>query len=330
MCKLSIILPIYNVEKYLAQCIDSIKSQDGVEQCEMLLINDGSEDRSSEICEYYALHNSWINVYHKKNGGLSDARNLGLSKANGEYVLFIDSDDFINPNTLSIVLEKLNQNDVDILLMDAVTVDEFGNKMRNSGFEFVHKGLSSSVGYTGEQCIMMQLNSGVFQTTVWLGVYRRNFLISNQFWFKKGLLHEDELWSPITMLEAQKVIYEPIEFYSYRIRNNSIMRGQKKDNSKNIVCFIYVYSHITKYYDWKVTDKKLLKMLKDDVSRRYLHCISVWEVCNYPDLMKRIDKLEILRNSKSKKNKIRAILLLLNSKMYTKFSENFIKAKTKV
>lgn len=312
------------MEKYLQQCIDSIVGQPGFEQCEILLINDGSKDKSPEICDTNVARNPQITVYHKANGGLSDARNYGLSRAEGEYVLFFDSDDFMSPDVLSRMLARLDNENIDIFIMDAVTVDEEGKKVLKPDFEFKHVGLASGVTYSGEQAVKEQLNAGVLQTTVWLSIYRKAFLIDNQLWFKRNLLHEDELWTPVTFLEAHKVIYEPINFYAYRIRNNSIMRSEKKDNSKNIASFIYVYSHVTKYYDWKIRDLELLRALKDDVARRYLHCIIVWKMCNYPRLMKRVDKLELLRNSRAVKNRIRALVLLISSRLYLLLSKCFI------
>lgn len=325
MKKISIILPIYNVDKYLQPCIDSIVEQHGFEQCEMLLIDDGSTDRSSEICDVNAVRNPQIAVYHKTNGGLSDARNYGLKKARGEYVLFFDSDDIMCRDTLLRILVKLDNENIDIFVMDAVTVDEEGRRILKPNFEFKHVGLAAGIVYSGERAIKEQLNGGVLQTTVWLGIYRKAFLIDNQLWFKRGLLHEDELWTPIIFLEAKKVIYEPIDFYAYRIRNNSIMRNEKKDYSKNIASFIYIYSHVTRYYDWKIDDVELLRVLKDDVARRYLYCISVWKMCDYPKLMKKVDRIEILRNSMTVKNRVRALVLLVNSRLYCRSSRQFMR-----
>ena len=324
MKKISIILPIYNVESYLQECIDSIVTQSGFEQCEMLLIDDGSTDNSPEICDRNTEKDESLTAYHKKNGGLSDARNYGLSKATGEYVIFFDSDDFMLPETLKKIIEGLELNE-DILLLDAVTVNETGKPIEYQGFEYKHVGMKTGRIYTGEEAIKSQLMAGVLQTTAWLGVYKRNFLIENQLWFRKNLLHEDELWSPNTFLEAESIVYEPIDYYAYRIRTNSIVRSENKDKSKNIASLIYIYSHVTKLYEWKIADKVLLDALKDDVSRRFLHCITVWRMCDYPELMKRVDRREIWKNSKSTRNKLRALLLMMNAKLYTAVSTKFVK-----
>ena len=98
--KVSIIVPVYNVEKYLHRCVDSILLQTFTD-FELLLIDDGSTDKSVGICDKYALKDRRIRVFHKKNGGVSSARNLGIKKSNGVYILFVDSDDYLSPSHLN-------------------------------------------------------------------------------------------------------------------------------------------------------------------------------------------------------------------------------------
>ena len=107
-CKVSIIVPVYNVEKYVERCIESIIKQ-SYKNLEIILIDDGSKDNSGKICDEYAEKDNRIKVIHKKNGGLSDARNTGLNIADGEYICFIDSDDYIHKDLVKDNLEKLIQ-----------------------------------------------------------------------------------------------------------------------------------------------------------------------------------------------------------------------------
>ena len=116
--KISIIIPVYNVENYLRQCIESILEQE-YEEKEIILVDDGSTDNSGSICDEYADKYENVLVIHKENGGLSDARNVGLAKAAGEYVLFVDSDDFVEENSLSPIVEIVNANPVDVVLLEA-------------------------------------------------------------------------------------------------------------------------------------------------------------------------------------------------------------------
>ena len=318
MKKISIVLPVYNVDKYLDDCIISIIEQKDFCNCEILLIDDGSTDKSALICDRYAEEYDNISVYHKTNGGLSDARNYGLLKSKMDYVLFVDSDDILIDGAISMFIKHINEENIDILIFDAMCIDENGKKLKTPDFEYIHVGLNDKEVLIGTEALYKQLKAGMIQTTVWLGLYKRNFLIKNQLWFKRNLLHEDELWTPIVFIEAKKVGYIKKKLYSYRIRENSIMNNKNKDNSKNIASLIYIYSHITRIYDSKIKDKNLLELLKDDISKRYLHVIVKWKFYLYPELMKNVDKKEILRNTQSKKNKLRALLLLINSKIYYK------------
>ena len=112
---LSIIIPVYNCSKYINKCIDSIINQKGVDY-EILLIDDGSTDTSGNICDLYANKHKNIMVYHKENEGVSAARNTGIDKCRGEYITFVDSDDFLEPNALSLKLKKLIELNVDIVI----------------------------------------------------------------------------------------------------------------------------------------------------------------------------------------------------------------------
>ena len=112
--KVSIIVPIYNVEKYIHKCIDSILSQTFTD-FELILVDDGSPDKCGEICEQYALKDNRIKVVHKENGGLSDARNAGIDVASGKYIYFIDSDDWISPNSIISLLNFAEDNQCEIV-----------------------------------------------------------------------------------------------------------------------------------------------------------------------------------------------------------------------
>lgn len=324
---LSIVLPIYNVEKYLEKCLKSILDNKKSDEIEILLIDDGSTDNSSDICDDFASRYKNIIAYHKENGGLSDARNYGLFKATGKYVWFVDSDDLITPNAINVIIDILAKKDVDILLGDAEIIDENGNIINNSVFEYKHKGLKDNCIYDGKDIIIKQIEKNdYYQTTVWLGVYKKSFLIKNALLFEKGLIHEDEMWSPKVFLNSQKIIYIKKNIYYYRIRENSIMR-ERKNNEKHINAFIYIFSTLTDYILWKVEDKELQNILNDNISKRYLHAIAAWEFVKYPKLMKKVDRKKIYKQSKSKKNTIRAMILAISPKLYSKISSIFTKKK---
>ena len=127
--KVSILVPIYNVEKYLSRCIESVLSQD-FRDYELILVDDGSPDRCPQICDEYAKKDSRIKVIHKKNGGLSDARNIGLDIATGEYVMFIDSDDFVDIDMMESMMNNMIDNNVDLVVCNIKYVIIEGRKHR--------------------------------------------------------------------------------------------------------------------------------------------------------------------------------------------------------
>ncbi|MGG7147402.1 glycosyltransferase [Clostridium butyricum] len=313
--KITLILPIYNVEKYLEVCLNSIISQRCFKDCEILLVNDGSTDCSAGICNEYAEKYSNIIALHKTNGGLSDARNYGLERANGEYVLFIDSDDYIFDGTIEMFMNEILSHKVDIVISDASIVNEGGELFVDSRFNYIHRGLSEEKIYSGQEAIKEQLLHGGMQTTVWLGMYKRDFLMKNKLWFKQDLLHEDELWTPQTFIFAKSVKYINHKFYAYRIRNNSIMRNKKRDNTKNIKSLIYIYDYLNKIY-CHIDDIYLRNLIRDDWARRYLHALMIWKINDYPELYCFVNKKEILKNSKKLKNKIRAIIFIISPSFY--------------
>lgn len=316
--QLSLILPIYNVENYLEDCMESIIQQLDAGIIEILLIDDGSYDSSPTICDEYEKQYGNVKVFHKANGGLSDARNYGLIRASGKYISFIDSDDFLKSDTLKYFLEITQNDDLDVILGDADCVTEQGDIIDNPSFGYFHRGLEEGVLYTGQETIAAQLKAeSSYRTTVWLGIYRREFLIENQLWFEKGLLHEDEMWTPKVLLQAKKVRYINKKFYCYRIRNNSIMRNKYGDFSKHVEAQIYIFTSLFRYFEWKVKDKELLVLLNDNLAKRYLHAIIAWQFVNYRDLYKRVNGIELFKKSFSWKNRVRAFILIINKRLFS-------------
>lgn len=324
---LSIILPIYNVEKYLEDCVKSILTSKQAQEIEIILVDDGATDKCPDICDKLAKKNKNIIVFHKENGGLSDARNYGLLHSTGKFVWFVDSDDLINSNMLSDIISVLKEKDLDILLGDAEIINEEGKIINNVGFEYKHKGLKDKYVYNSKKLIINQIKENdYYQTTVWLGIYKKDFLIKNALFFEKGLIHEDELWSPKVFINSKETMYINKTIYYYRIRDNSIMR-EKKNNEKHIKAFIYIFSTLSEYFRWKVEDKELLYNLNDNIAKRYLHNIISWEFTRYPKLLKMVDRKMIYKSSKSTKNIIRSIVLLISPKLYSSISVFFIKRK---
>ena len=286
---LSVIIPVYNVEKYLIECIESVR---GYPDTEIILVDDGSTDKSADICDSY--HDENIMTVHKKNGGLSSARNTGLKLAKGRYIYFMDSDDYIMD--FEKILDFISRKECEILLFDGIGEDYY-----------THHGLKENIHYTGIECIEMQLKKcGDYPTTVWLGVYQREYLLKNDFFFEENLLHEDELWTQKVLINAKDICYMNEKLYFYRKRENSIT---EKTGEKNLSDLIYIFDEMYQYTD--------NKRIKANISKRYLHAVVNFKAWKY-DL--KIDKKKIFSNAGGF-DRIRAFVLMLNTKLYCKVSE---------
>ena len=210
MVKLSVIIPVYNVYEYLNQCLDSIIAQD-YDNYELILVDDGSTDGSGELCNQYAANYKNAVVYHKENGGLSSARNYGINRAEGSYLCFIDSDDWIKPTMLSILMNEAENNSADVVACgfiryysDNDTRDYSGNSKQKQIFS----GLEAKTElYTNFSACGK--------------IYRRELF--DHIRFPEGKLYEDARTMYLLALEVEKYVLLSYKGYYYRQRPSSIM-----------------------------------------------------------------------------------------------------------
>jgi len=214
MIKYSFIVPVYNTEKYLKKCLDSLVNQT-YKDFEIIVVNDGSTDKSSNIISKYQKKYKNIIVIDKENEGLSMARNRGVQKSSGKYIIFVDSDDYVSNKLLEEVDKKID--DSDILRFQIATEDEEYTKIN----EYHEEGFESMCGYDA----FKYLSSYHFVEPAWCYVIRKNYYIENKFSFKKGVYHEDFGLIPYVIYKARKV--KSIDFigYYYIQRNGSIMNN---------------------------------------------------------------------------------------------------------
>lgn len=217
---ISIVIPIYNVERYLPLCIDSALNQE-YDNYELILIDDGSTDGCPGICDKYAKNNSRVSVVHQQNGGLGEARNNGLDVATGEYVYFLDSDDTILPDTLSAFVEFLNRNgDFSIVSTDFQYVDE-NNRMAlapQAGVDEVFDDIKAAQNRFLRRNLIF-LAPGTF--------YNVNWLAENKLRFKKVPYSEDQLFVWEALAKASRIGFIHKVFYNYLRRPGSIMTATK-------------------------------------------------------------------------------------------------------
>lgn len=232
MVKISVVIPIYKVEKYLRECVDSVLNQ-SYTNIEVILVDDGSPDGCPAICDEYAKADSRVMVIHKPNGGLSDARNRGVKSATGDYILFIDSDDFWDDcNGVQLLVEELDKtDDVDLIF--------FRKKTYLKDMVFMPPKIDSDYirGKDKLEILSYLTNQGDLITSAYTKLIKRSLLIDNDIEFEKGLLSEDLDWSLNLYIHAKKVHAVDNPFYGYRKRADSITTSMKR---KNFVDLLYI------------------------------------------------------------------------------------------
>lgn len=221
-CLLSIIIPVYNVEKYLDDCLRCFMSLD-FSKYEVICVNDGSTDSSFKIIEIWS--NKYpIKVVSHENKGLSAARNTGLKIATGKYVVFVDSDDYIDVDKLLEISDCAEQRKVDIAIGDYW---EFTDNVPNRQ-SIIHSIANVSFAPIDGVSFFKQYYKPL-RSVVWRCVYKRLFLLQNELWFHEGVCFEDVEFTPIVFCKARKIIYTGIPFYFYRKRNNSITTSMSSE-----------------------------------------------------------------------------------------------------
>lgn len=211
----SIIIPVYNVEQFLRECLDSVLNQT-VSDWEAICVNDGSTDGSADILNEYASKDGRFKHIDQANGGLSSARNAGMKEAKGDYILFLDSDDWLETNALQALVDYLNGEDM-LCFTGRRYFEE--TKTFNLADALRETTYGSGMDYYNENALLHR--DFAFVCAV-LRLYRRSFLLENGLCFKEGIYHEDNLFTPIACFHAGRVRQVNACLYNYRVRANSI------------------------------------------------------------------------------------------------------------
>lgn len=226
--RFSIIIPIYNTESYLAACLDSAVNQQ-YDDYEVVCVDDGSTDGSAEILQHYASQHPHIRTIRQENRGIGSARNAGLQAARGDYILFLDSDDWLEADSLQVLSQHTSQNDI---------VCFGGHRYFNYQQHYEPADPIRPVsGLTGwEYYCRHALEQHRFAfVCVVLRCYRREFLLNNNLFFREGIFHEDNLFTPIVCYYARRVAVIDHTLYSYRVREHSIMTSRSDIHWQNLI-----------------------------------------------------------------------------------------------
>lgn len=230
--RLSIIIPVYNVENYIARCLDSVLNQ-SFETIEIICVNDGSPDDSRKIISDYISKNNNVKCIDRSNGGLSAARNTGIMEAQGEYLLFLDSDDWLEKNVLDNLYNCAQKENLDVLICNTQWVySDYINKPEELSSDIIPSKID------GETALIKLMDTGSYEPMAYNYVVKREFLLINNLLFKEGLLFEDELWTPQLLLRAQNVKGTEIVHYNYYQRQNTIMNSAPNTNKVDSYAYI--------------------------------------------------------------------------------------------
>lgn len=232
--KLSYIIPVYNVETYLNDCIQSLYRQSiPLSDFEVVIINDGSTDGSVEVIEQYMACYNNILFINQENQGLSVTRNNGVKYASGDYILFVDSDDFLLPDTVLPLLQKAIDNNLDLLRGEYKNCNDQGellpNKLNSKRLPFADQVIDGNTLYQNVFC------EEFYSPLLML---KREFLLNNNLYFEQGVYFEDIGFALKVSLQAKRTMYLPVIFYIYRIRQNSITHTINEKKIEDLVSIV--------------------------------------------------------------------------------------------
>lgn len=241
--KISLIIPVYNTQKYLTKCLDSILNHN-FNDIEIICINDNSEDDSLRVLEYYSKIDTRVRIINnKKNVGLSESRNKGLKVASGDYIMFLDSDDYIADNSLFDLYNKMKDKDLDVLFFGyhehLLEKNVINDRTRIDYYPQIFSGMDFF-------CDCQDKNNEY--VTSWSAIYKRLFLKENNLRFANGLLHEDVLFYFEVIMKAKKVSSINISYYEYIRRKNSITFSNDNIQDKiwSLSKMIYIINELKK------------------------------------------------------------------------------------
>lgn len=315
--KISVIIPIYNVENYLEKCIESVINQT-YKNLEIILVNDGSTDGCKEICDRYKASDKRIKVIHKKNGGISDARNWGIDNATGDYVAFLDSDDWIDLGLYENLYNNIIKEKCDISMCNYKRTYDNKSNLKHS---------DKKVIYTNHEILKeLYTDKQILIVVVWNKLFKKELF--NSFRFPVGKIHEDEYLIPSVLYKANKIVYLEKELIYYRITPNSIMNSKFNENR---LFYLDILDMRNTFYEdnklWKL--RKLNSYCQIDVLMDYYFRIKRIESNNKNKLLFKIKiyLLNVIKKSNkyiNKKDILRIIIFIFSPTFY----KNIIKSSS--
>ena len=279
----SVIVPIYNVEKYLAECVDSILGQT-FQDMEIILVDDGSLDSSGQMADDYAVQDQRVKVIHKENGGLSSARNAGMKIACGEYIYFCDSDDYISLDAMEILYETATKNDLDMVLFNAdsfLDKDDTKNKALKRKVEWYKRYYERKVDYgggikKGTELFAEMSASNEYRASVCFQFIKREYCEGKHLRFYEGIIYEDNLYSLEALLLASRVMFVHKTLFHRRVRAGSTMTSS--ETFKNFYSYFVVYREVVYFFSRYKFENSVIEEATKIINERYKRgVLRIWE-----------------------------------------------------
>lgn len=241
--KVSVIIPVYNTERYVQAAVKSIMCQ-SFKDLEIIIINDGSTDRSLELVEELKDTDNRIKVYSQTNQGLSITRNVGMSHAHGEYIYFMDSDDLLEKDAIELCYHKCEEEKLDFIFFDALSF--FEDSIENApSLNYIRTNKFSDKIYTGIEALKIQLDNWIYTPSACLNFIRKSFIENHHLLFYPHIVHEDQLFTTLLYLQSKRTACIKRTFFQRRIRKDSIMT--RKFTSQNMEGYFIVTQEILKF-----------------------------------------------------------------------------------
>ena len=301
----SIIVTVYNVSDYLEECLNSVERQT-IKQYELIVVDDGSTDCSGKIIDLYSTKHSNVRVIHQRNQGLSAARNMGLKYAKGEYILFLDGDDYIHPETLKMFLEYIDKSHPEIIATYKNYVVEFNKAICVEPHVCIDESLISGT-LSGIEYLNCAMRLNAYQACAQYYVYQKLFLDKIKVQFEKDIFHEDELWSLQVLPQAIRVAVNKVPFYYHQIIRDK--------NSRDLI-------HVCHELDQSLPRTLDYVWIRDHIATLYMNATYMGGIGILKD--EKLNRKFPLVNAHTSKNCIKAIIYLISPYMYVRL-DSFIK-----
>lgn len=299
--KVSIIIPVYNVEKYLDECLNSALNQT-LSSIEIICVNDGSTDKSEKILKDYKTKYENIIIINQNNRGVSVARNAGLKVAKGKYIYFLDSDDYISEEAMKVCYQECEKDNLDILTFDADSFYDKGYMGHKLNENYIRKNKLNSKVMKGEDFYINCNKKMEHKAVVWLSFWKREFIDKNQLYFYEDIVHEDEIYISEGFLKADRVKYIPKNLYRRRVRDDSIMTSKLSEVriKSNVIIANETYKLLIRENIKEDTKQILLAWIRKYYSNAIGFCdvlnLNTWRREIIKDMINKKDVLDIKLN----------------------------------